>query len=308
MPVGAPITYCCSVTPFDEQGELDEDALVFLMNRLATAGVGAYLGTASPGEGHTLSDDETERLYGISLQTVAGRVPVRAMGAEPRTAKEFARYVRIAESVGLDAAQLYSLDMGHGNRPTDAEQERYFRTLLDSMSIAATVSAHSAGGYVISLGVIDRLLSDYPSIVGLNVSSPDIAYVTRVIDVVDGRADVHVGGSLQALDVLALGGQGFLSADGILVPELGPALIDAYLAGDLKAAFDAYSKLMRMYSIFDIPSMVPGFNRWVKAGMRVLGLPGANFRPPYLPLSEETHRRIADAFRRLALPGVDVVM
>jgi 4-hydroxy-tetrahydrodipicolinate synthase len=278
------------------------------MNRLADAGVGAYLGTASPGEGHTLTDDETEKLYGIAKDTIAGRVSVRAMGAEPRTAQEFTRYIRIAESVRLDAVQLYSLDMGHGNRPTDAEQERYFRTLLEHMTIPATMSAHQAGGYVISLGVIDRLLSSYPNIVGLNVSSPDIAYVARVIHVTDGRADIHVGGSLQALDVLALGGQGFLSADGILVPELGPALLNAYLAGDLNAAFDAYSKLIRMYSIFDIGALPAGFNRWVKAGMRVLGLPGANFRPPYLPLSDEWHQRIARSFHELNLPGVKVVL
>src|SRR5438270_61021 len=124
MPAGQPITFCCAITPFDDDGQLDEEALRFHMNRLANAGVGAYLGTASPGEGHTLSDAETERLYGIGKDSIAGRVPVRAMGAEPRTAQEFTRYIRIAESVGLDAVQLYSLDMGHGNRPTDEEQER----------------------------------------------------------------------------------------------------------------------------------------------------------------------------------------
>ena len=42
--------------------------------------------------------------------------------------------------------------------------------------------------------------------------------------------------------------------------------------------------------------------------MRVLGLPGANFRAPYLPLSDEWHRRIARSFQELNLPGVKVAL
>jgi hypothetical protein len=80
--------------------------------------------------------------------------------------------------------------------------------------------------------------------------------------------------------VLAPCGQGFLSADGILVPELGPELLDAYLAGDLKAAFNAYSKLIRNYSIFDIAALPTGFNRWVRRPCGYSGSPARTSGPP----------------------------
>ncbi len=66
----------CTVTPYDEAGRLDEPAVVDLVERIASQGVGLAVGTASPGEGFALSLDETERFYGLVVQTAAGRVPV----------------------------------------------------------------------------------------------------------------------------------------------------------------------------------------------------------------------------------------
>src|SRR5580658_4451497 len=115
------------ITPFATDGSLDEEAVALHVNRLAEAGVGASLGTASPGEGHSLSLEETERFWGLAKEVAAGRVPVMAMGCEPRSASEFMPLIRIAESLQLDSVQLYSLDLGHGNHPAPKELEAYFR-------------------------------------------------------------------------------------------------------------------------------------------------------------------------------------
>ena len=102
---------------------LDEAALRLFVERYRRAGVGAFLGTSSPGEGFALTLDETERLYAVAKEAMAGRAPVRAMGVEPHNAGRDPRPPQVAESVGLDAMQLYCLDCSHGNRPTDVELE-----------------------------------------------------------------------------------------------------------------------------------------------------------------------------------------
>lgn len=297
-----PSTLVCTITPFDANGALDEAALAWLLGRIGAAGIGVFLGSASPGEGHALSAAETERLYTVARETLGHRVPVRAMGAEPRRAEELKELIRIAEAVELDAVQLYSVDLGHSSRPTDAELERYFRTLLEGMTIPAVLSSHHFGGYVIPEDVLARLFDDYPNIAGINVTSPDLAYVTRVVQLVDGRADVHVGGPMQALSALALGAQGFLCSEGIIVPKLVASVIDNYRRGAMAETFEAYATLIRLFST---NVWAGGSIRWTKAAMRVLGMPGWHARPPYLPLPEGTHPRILASLEASGIPELD---
>jgi 4-hydroxy-tetrahydrodipicolinate synthase len=289
-------TLVCTITPFDESGALDEAAAAALLGRLSSAGIGAYVGSSSPGEGYALTLDETARLYAVAHATMKGKVPVRAMGVEPHCVEDLLGLIRLAEEADLDAMQLYCLDAGHGNKPNESELEAYFGTLLDHMAIPAVISSHVFNGYVVSPELIDRLLTRYPGIIGLNVTNPDIGYVARVIDVVDGRADVHVGGPMQALSALALGAQGFLCTDGNLAPRLCASVINSFDAGDLAGASAAYGKLIRLFSANTWPG---GSMRWLKASMRVLGLPGWTLRGPWKPLDDSLLPLVVERLARL---------
>ena len=277
-------TLVCTITPFDASGALDETAAELLFTRLAAAGVGAYVGSSSPGEGYSLTLGETERLYEIAYATMKSKVPVRAMGVEPHTVEDLLDLIGLAERVGLDAMQLYCLDAGHGNKPNEEELGYYFRTLLDRMTIPAVISSHVFNGYVPSVDLIDQLLDEYPGIIGINCTNPDISYVARLIDAVDGRADVHVGGPMQALSALALGAQGFLGTEGNLAPKLCASIIDGFAAGDLGQASAAYGKVIRLFSLNTWPG---GSMRWLKAAMRVLDLPGWTLRGPWRPIPDK---------------------
>jgi 4-hydroxy-tetrahydrodipicolinate synthase len=293
---------CCLVTPFDDRGDLDEHALRVLARRQADAGVGLALGTASPGEGHALSLEETGRLYTVVRETAGGRVPVIAMGCEPRTAAEFLRLVGVAEQAGLDAMQLYSVDMGHGNYPTDEELERYFRTLLEQTAIPARLSSHQAIGYLIPLPVVARLLEDFPQIEAVHCTA-DLAYLRQLIALTAGRAQVLVGGPHQVLSALAFGGHGYLdSVAALIAPRLCASLVEHHRAGRHDETLRAYAKVM---GIFAVNRRAGGTARVGKAALRVLGLPGWHLRPPYLPLDEGEHRFIADTLHALDIAELE---
>jgi dihydrodipicolinate synthase/N-acetylneuraminate lyase len=289
------------ITPFDEQRNLDEDAIAVHVDRLASANLGNALGTESPGEGHSLSLAETERFYGVVKDRAAGRVPVVAMGCEPRNAKDYLQLVAVAESVGVDSMQLYSVDYGHGNLPVDKELEAYFRTLLEGTSIPARLSSHFSVGYNIPLRVLERLLDDYDHIVAVHAISRDLKYLRAVIEMCEGRADVLVGGPDQVLPALALGGQGFLdSTCALLMPRTSRAIIDNYERGDMAAMHAAYEKVFAV-------SMI---NRWigprtVKEAVSIVGLPGGYLRPPYMALDEDERRLMADILKAAEIPETE---
>jgi 4-hydroxy-tetrahydrodipicolinate synthase len=284
------------VTTFDSEGAFDERSMADHLSRIGKAGVGVYLGSSSPGEGYSLSLAETERLYAVGAATLKGIVPVRAMGVEPRSADDMLALVRLAERHGLDAMQLYCLDLGHSNKPSEDELERYFRDVLDVMQIPALLSSHIFGGYAIPVPMLDRLLTDYPQIIGVNVTNPDLKYLTRVLEVARDRADVHVGGPMQALTVLAMGGQGFLSSEANLAPELCQTLIRSYVDGDMTRMMAAYHQLIRLFAA---NQSLTGSARWTKAALKALGRPGWTFRLPLLPLQDDEVERVDAELRSI---------
>ncbi len=181
------------------------------------------------------------------------------------------------------------------------ELERFFRTLLEQMTIPAVLSTHFLLGYMIPLDVLERLVDDYPHIIGINVSTNDLGYLTRVIQLVDGRADVHVGGPMHALSGLALGAQGFFSTEGAIAPKLCASVINNFAAGDQAATFAAFQRLMHLSAINVWPG---GSVRYIKSALRVLGQPGWYTRPPYLPLDESLDDHILPAHQGARNPGV----
>ena len=294
-----PSTFCCSVTTFASDGALDEGALRAHLRRLADAGVGVYVAGSSPGEGYALSRDELRRCLEIAVREIGDRVPVRAMGVEPRSASQMVEFVHLAADAGVHAVQLYSLDMGHGGRPGADTLERYFRTAIEASRVPCVVSSHFFGGYVLEPELVARLARDYDHLIGFNVTSPEIPYLVRVLDAVGGRAAVHVGGPMHALSALALGAQGYLSSESNYAPRTAQHLIDRWVAGDHPAAFAAWAVLVRlMTGMGDVPGMSV---RYVKAMLGALGWSGTGLREPHLPLSDEERAR---ADKRLASLGV----
>jgi 4-hydroxy-tetrahydrodipicolinate synthase len=293
----SPSTFVISLTPFTGDGILDEDGLRRHLRRLRDAGIGVYLGGSGSGEGYTLLPGEVARVLEIGAEELGGRVPARAMGVEPRTSAQMIELARLAQAAGLDGTQIYSLDVGHGNRPRPAELERYFSDVLDAVDLPAVVSSHFAAGYFVPVDVLGRLLDRFGHLVGVNCTNPDLTYLVRVLEVVDGRADVHVGGPMQALTCLALGGQGFLSSEGNLAPALCVEVIERWAAGDLAGCASSFAAVLRLFTA----TQEAGGIAAAKAALGRLGLPGGYPRLPRLPAGGPALDALVEVARSIGL-------
>jgi 4-hydroxy-tetrahydrodipicolinate synthase len=287
--------FVISITPFDAQGSIDEAGFRAHLSRMAEAGVGIYVGGGGSGEGYTLGSEEAGALQQIAVQEVAGRVPVRAMGVEPRTAAEMIDFVSRAAAAGVDAVQVYSLDVGHGHQPTVAELDHYFAEVLSSTQLPCILSTHQSVGYRVPVDVISGLAERFSNLSGVNCSQPDVAYLASLVDRLGDRLAIHVGGPMQALTALALGADGYLSSEANLAPHLCAAVTDAYESGDTARMMLAFGAVVRLSTIL----YGNGGIRATKAVLRALGLPGGYPRPPRLPLDDIATARVMSAVEAL---------
>jgi 4-hydroxy-tetrahydrodipicolinate synthase len=287
--------FTISITPFDAKGQLDEAAFRAHLRRFVAAGMGAYVGGGGSGEGYTLSNAEMRRVLKIAVEEMKGKAPIRAMGKEPRTAAEMIEFCGMAKEAGVDAVQVYSLDVGHAHSPTPEEIDDYFSEVLDAVEIPAVLSTHQSVGYRISADVIANLVKRYDRIIGVNCSHADLGYLRMILDGCAAKADVLVGGPMQGLVCLAMGGHGYLASEGNLMPKECVAAIQSYKRGDLEGMMSAFGKVVRSSGLL----YENGGIRMTKAVLNKLGLPGGFPRKPRLPVKEEKLAQILKAIQAL---------
>lgn len=293
--------FVISITPFDRAGRLDEGALRQHLRRMASAGIGVYVGGGGSGEGFTLSAGEARRVLEIGVEELKGKVAIRSMGTEPRTADEMVQFARVAKATGVDATQIYSLDQGHGHRPTAAEIETYLLDILTEVDLPVVLSSHQSVGYALPVDLVADLVSRFDRIIGVNSTHADLAYLAALIDAVGDRVDIHVGGPVQTLTALSLGAQGFLTSEANLAPRLCMSVLERYEAGDGRAMTLAFGRLVRLSQAL----YRHGGIRATKAVLNDLGLAGGYPRKPQLPIPEATTKEVRATVDRLGIGAVE---
>jgi 4-hydroxy-tetrahydrodipicolinate synthase len=290
-----------SITPFAEDGSFDEPAVRAHFRRLAASGIGVYVGGGGSGEGYALSMDEQRRLLEIAVEELQGKVPTRAMGCEPRNAAELIGFIEMVGEVGVEATQVYSLDQGHGHRPTQDEIFSYFDTVLGAIKVPAVLSTHQSVGYQVPVPMLVDFAERYDHLIGINVSHQDLGYLAAIVDALSGRLEVHVGGPMLGLTALSLGANGYLSSEGNLAPNTCVGVMRAYQENDAASMTSLFGKVLRLSG-----ALYPaGGIRATKAVLNAFGLAGGYPRLPQLPVSPERAAPIVELVKQLDFPAIE---
>lgn len=286
-----------SITPFAANGAFDEAAYRKHLQRLSGAGCSVYVASISS-ETHTMSPDEIDQVLAVSYEELNGKVPFRAMGFEPRKASELVAYMEQVRRAGFAAAQIFSLDMGHGAKPTEAEMELYYSTIIDSTPLDIWLSCHPRTmGYHLPLSMIERLCEKYPQFKGFAYGGLDLSYHAELIHRFGDRLEIHNAGPAISVNTLSLGGNGFMGLEGNFAPNLVQSVINAWDAQDYAGLSESYGKLMRLAAILQgITSIKPLMNAF--------GFPAGHLRPPRLPIAGAELQKKIEQIVALDIPGI----
>jgi len=275
-----PGAFVISITPFGADGRLDEGALAAHLRRIGRAGLGVYVAGGGSGEAYSMSTDEVRRVLEVAAIELKGVVPVRGMGVEPRRADDMVQFAAMAADAGLDAVQIYSLELGHGEVAVDRELRRYYDDVLSATALPAVLSTHMSVGYLLPVPLVADLVADY-DIAGVNCTAADLGYVRALVDAVEPDVPVHVGVPGQAFAAWAAGGSGFLTSEGNLIPETAAAVVGHHRSGDHAAAIELYDRFLRIGGAM----YQAGGIRANKCLLNELGLAGGYPRLPRLPVT-----------------------
>lgn len=269
------------MTPFDADGSVDHRSLANLVNwQLASGTHGISIGgsTGEPG-----AQSIGERLAAIEtvVSEVAGRVPIVA-GSGTAKLDETIELTGAASELGIDASLVIT---PYYSRPTQEALYQWYRTIAtefpDLPIVAYNVPSRTAVD--IAPDTVARLFHDVENFVGVKETTKDFEHFSRVLHLCGPDVIVWSGIELLCLPLLALGGNGFLSATANIAPAAHAKMYELWEAGEHDAARRIHYGLHPLVDLLFVETN-PAPGKWV---LHERGLIASNFvRAPLIPPSE----------------------
>jgi len=273
------------VTPFRQDGAIDDSALRNLIAWQVEAGIDFLVPCGTTGETPTLSHDEWLHVIDTTVEVAAGRVPIVAGATSNSTADAITKAKEAAARPGVDALLSAS---PYYNKPTQEGQYRHFRAIaeaVDKPMILYNVPGRT--GANIEPGTLARL-AEVPNIVGVKEASGNIAQIAEVCNSVPEHFHVFSGDDALTLPVIALGGVGIISVASNEIPREMAEMTRAALNNDWQTTRQIHRKyLALMQANFIESNPLP-----VKAVLAMMGRVEEVYRLPLLPMRRDTRSKL----------------
>ena len=282
-------------TPFHADGTLDLDGMRRVLDCLIDQGADGICVLANFSEQFLLSDAERETLTRLSLEHVAGRVPVIV------TISHFATQIavdraRLAKSLGADIVMMMPPYHGALLKGTPDQTYEQFAA-VGEVGIPIMVQDAPLSGVDLPVPLLVRMAREIEMVKLFKIECPQAANKLRALIAEGGAAieapfDGEEGITLLAdLDAGATGSM----TSGMIVDQIKP-VIEKHRAGDIAGATEAYG---RVAMAINHENRQCGW-RSTKAAMVEGGVLRSEFcRHPIAPLHPAIRSRLIDLLRPL---------
>ena len=273
------------VTPFKFDNSIDEDALRSLVGWQVESGIDFLVPCGTTGETPTLSHDEWLHVIDVTVEVVAGRVPIVAGATSNSTHDAVEKAKEVASRPGVDAILTAS---PYYNKPTQEGQYRHFKAIAEAVDKPLILyNVPGRTGANIEPSTLARL-AEVPNVIGVKEASGNMSQIADVCNAVPETFLVFSGDDAITLPVIALGGAGIISVASNEIPKEMAEMTRAALSNDWAMARQIHRKyLPLMQANFIESNPLP-----VKAVLAMMGKIEEVYRLPLLPMKRDTRSRL----------------
>ena len=268
------------VTPMRD-GKVDEESLINLINFQIDNGINGLVPCGTTGESATLNFDEHKRVIELTVQTVAGRVPVIA-GTGANNTLEAIELTQSAKASGADAVLSV---VPYYNKPSQEGLYQHFKAILDAVDIPMVLYNVPSRTVTNMLPATVARLAEIKNVIAIKEASGSLQQVSEVIRVCPDDFIILSGDDFTCMPTALVGGSGVISVTSNIEPQAMADMIEAALAGDIARANEIHYRLFELMStMFCYPSPAPA-----KQALHLMGkIASPEVRLPMTGMDEET--------------------
>ena len=281
------------ITPFRDDGALDEGALEKFVDWQITEGVNFLVPCGTTGENPTLTADEHRRVVELTVKTAHGRVPVLAGAGSNSTA----RAVELAEqAVDLGANGILTITPYY-NKPTPDGLRRHFGAQAEAVERKKSgfpmimYNVPSRTGLNMTAETTLRMAREIPNVIGVKEASGNLEQILSILrDRPEGFL-VLSGDDAWTLPLMAVGAEGVISVASNEVPKLMRQMVD-------ERSVAIQNRLLPLLT----GNFIEANTGPAKAAMKMMGMREMDtVRPPLAPVTEASRRKLEVILRECGL-------
>jgi len=279
------------VTPFRNDGSVDESAVRRLARRQVDAGIHFLSPCGTTGEAPTLTLEEKVRVVELVATEAGGRVPILA-GAGGYDTREVIHLMRLMAKVGANGFLSVT---PYYNKPTQEGLYQHYKAIAESTALPIVVyNVPGRTGVNVEPQTLVRI-SELPNIVAVKEASGNVSQMCEICATVRKDFIVLSGDDALTLPLMAVGGHGVISVASNEAPAEMTQMVELAEKGDFAAARMLHASLMPLMQVNFVEAN-PGP---VKAAMAAMGLLEEEYRLPMVAPKPASREKILQVVGRL---------
>ena len=282
------------VTPMDENGLVDFNALKKLVDWHVKEGTNGIVAVGTTGESATLEIEEHLEVVKSVVEYADGRIPIIAGSGSNSTAQAI-KTTSESYKIGADYSLLVT---PYYNKPSQKGLIEHYLKIADSCDIKQILyNVPSRTSCDLSPDTVE-ILSRHENIIGIKeaVNNKDRMNKLKKISELNKDFLVFSGDDETFLDLLSLGGNGVISVAANVIPK-GISEICKHYAKNENYAVELNKKYKYLYELLFIESNpIP-----VKWMMYKMGLIKNSIRLPLIELDQKYQENIINEMLKLEL-------
>ena len=290
------------ITPFDENGHVNYDALKKMSVHLVENGVHGLFPFGTTGEFYAVTDEEFVKGLETVRDAVAGRTnrygkPIQLIaGCSHITTREVVRLIKLVEQVGgYDAISVLTPMFVS---QTQDELYNYYSTIANSTEMPILMYNNKPKTNVtIAPATVARLAHDCPNIIGVKDSTGDMTNCEEYLRLTQDDRDhfnVIMGRDTMIYAGLHYGCSGAVASCANVAPRVVADIYDKFVDGDWQGALEAQYRLAPLR----IACGMGTFPEVIKEGLTMQGIPVGKCLEPIGELTpaekEKLHQVLVD--------------
>ena len=282
------------VTPFDDEGNVDVPSLESLTEYIVGSGLQCLYPRGTTGEMCLLTQEERKLVVETVVKKTAGRIPVFAqVGA--MTLKDTVELARHAVEAGCDGVGVVTPIYF---KLSDRGLIDYYTTVARSLPEDFPMYLYGIPQNAvndISVQVAEEVAKACKNVVGIKYSYPNMTRLQKFMLVNDEQFSVLVGPDHLFQAVTAVGGDGVVSGNAMIIPEHYVKLWEALRKGDQMLALRLQRRTNVLNGILCEKNNISAY----KVLLREMGIiRTANMRAPMEEMTPEEEQKLLDDMNR----------